>query len=579
MTQRKPTSADADLSAYLDGELSPAEAAAFQQELAGSAELRMALESLRRVSTGLRALPQETSPPELSQELLAAFGEHARRPRGPAIRPLKWIRYSGLAATLALFATGGWWLGRMQGLSRVGTEQSRRYDIATSPPLGSPVAQQVGGLHDVNERQRAAAPPTEAAPTGTVSARDSLKKERESPRMAAATAPTRQSLDQLDDAAASVDSPCQDAGNRLEIVLQPADRGQFVAALMAANLAHLQAGGGARESVDESHRVETEGAASDATSFRVHSSGDYTFEFTAAPATLTSLLEQLETTSVGSLEVALHAQHSASAVLRQFGGAAGWPAEDDESAAVAQATEPEESNRTLSPILAMRPSPMSNRNGGYAAPANGAAPSPGAADRDGSPSPATSRMRADQPDSLPANGPQRSRRPQHPPDEVAEERAFVEAVKEMQRGAARLDADEVRKSQAALAPQSADARHAGEGAPPPAAGDTAASAPGVGNTHSAWGDPVPAESRAEPAPAASHAFAAQPEIDAARERSRITADFMRRMLQSQPWIPIESGRPVTGPEGSETLRVCIRIRPPSSPDPASRPASSPAHSR
>lgn len=572
MTQRKPTFADADLSAYLDGELSPAEAAALQQELAGFAELRTALESLRQVSTGLRAMPHETSPPELTQQLLAAFGEHARRSPVPVMRPLKWIRYTGMAATLALFATGGWWLGRMQGLSRVGTEEWRRNNFATSPPLRSPAAEQVGGLQDVSERQLAAAPPTEAAPTGAVAARDSLKKEQESLQMAAATGPTRQSPVEPDDAAASVDPGLQDSGNRLEIVLRPADRGQFVAALMAANLAHIQARGGAQESVDERQGVETAGAASDATSFRVNSSGDYTFEFNAAPATLTSLLEQLETRSVGSLEVALHAQHSASAVLRQFGGAAGWSAGDDESAAVAQSAEPEEYNPMLSPILAMRPSPMSNRNADNAAPVDGAAPAPGASGRDGSRSSASSRMRADRPDSSPVNGSLRSRRPQHPPDEVAEERAFVEAVKEMQRGAAQLDADEVRKSQAALATQSADARHAGEGAPPPTAGDTAASAPGVGGERSALADSVPA-------PAAPRAFPAQPEIDAARERSRITADFMRRMLQSQPWFPIGSGRSVTGPEGSKTLKVCIRIRPPSSQDPASRAASSPATSR
>src|SRR3989338_8072522 len=67
------------LSAYLDGQLSASEKARLEARLRSEADLREALDGLRRGQTALRGLPAPPPPP-------AGGGMRAPRPRGPPPR-------------------------------------------------------------------------------------------------------------------------------------------------------------------------------------------------------------------------------------------------------------------------------------------------------------------------------------------------------------------------------------------------------------------------------------------------------------------------------------------------------------
>jgi len=109
-----------DPSAYLLGELDPAEAAAFERALESDATLRAEVERLRPVVTRLERLPAEaweaSEPPALSLPADAGEGSAAervaaaRRPRRLILRPLV-----AVACAVVLLAAGiglGIWLDR-----------------------------------------------------------------------------------------------------------------------------------------------------------------------------------------------------------------------------------------------------------------------------------------------------------------------------------------------------------------------------------------------------------------------------------------------------------------------------------
>jgi hypothetical protein len=101
------------LSAYLDGELSPADLRAVEQLLAESAEARQLLEELRAVAEGLAALPRVAAPDTLSAAMRAAaerqmlLGPAPPHPRRRVVR-LWWISSVSAAAALLLVAVGVW---------------------------------------------------------------------------------------------------------------------------------------------------------------------------------------------------------------------------------------------------------------------------------------------------------------------------------------------------------------------------------------------------------------------------------------------------------------------------------------
>jgi hypothetical protein len=102
---------EADLSAFLDGELSEDRASRVQQALKESAEARRLLEQLRTTQRALRSLPRLSAPPELAERLRQAFERRVAKPQARATDLLRIIRIYGAwtataAAVLLAFAAG-----------------------------------------------------------------------------------------------------------------------------------------------------------------------------------------------------------------------------------------------------------------------------------------------------------------------------------------------------------------------------------------------------------------------------------------------------------------------------------------
>jgi anti-sigma-K factor RskA len=103
-----------DPTAYLLGELEPAEAAAFERAMASDAKLRAEVERLRPVVTRLEALPAEAwegaEPPPLALPALAGEAARPRRPRRLVLRPL--VAAAGAIVLLAVGIGLGAWIDR-----------------------------------------------------------------------------------------------------------------------------------------------------------------------------------------------------------------------------------------------------------------------------------------------------------------------------------------------------------------------------------------------------------------------------------------------------------------------------------
>jgi outer membrane biosynthesis protein TonB len=106
---------DEKLSALLDGELPPEEAAALRAEIARSPELAARLAALAAVDEGLRGLPGRAVPADLRARLaarLAAEAGSARMPvgarRAPGRAGRRWLAGAALAAAAAALALLAW---------------------------------------------------------------------------------------------------------------------------------------------------------------------------------------------------------------------------------------------------------------------------------------------------------------------------------------------------------------------------------------------------------------------------------------------------------------------------------------
>jgi anti-sigma factor RsiW len=102
---------EAMVDAYIDGELSATESAAFEQALADCPACRQRLETARELSGLLRALPIEPAPDLLharvERELRAIAG------RAGTMRPQPHVRWMAMAASLIVALTVGWIGGSM----------------------------------------------------------------------------------------------------------------------------------------------------------------------------------------------------------------------------------------------------------------------------------------------------------------------------------------------------------------------------------------------------------------------------------------------------------------------------------
>ena len=119
------------LSAYLDGELTPAEVEAIEAVLAADAELAAELERIRRTRQLVRGLPRAAAPDDLADRVLAQAERQrlvAGRPTAPrAAASMRWLRYAAAAAVLLVAAGVGFVI--------VLTWQATRNagDLATAP--------------------------------------------------------------------------------------------------------------------------------------------------------------------------------------------------------------------------------------------------------------------------------------------------------------------------------------------------------------------------------------------------------------------------------------------------------------
>jgi len=105
------------LSAYIDGECSPAERARVEKALEADPQLRGRLAQLRQVVQLVHSVESEPAPEHLRQRILAQLerrsllGDLPERPT-VARPPRLWVR-AGLAAAICLLAVGaGWWIYR-----------------------------------------------------------------------------------------------------------------------------------------------------------------------------------------------------------------------------------------------------------------------------------------------------------------------------------------------------------------------------------------------------------------------------------------------------------------------------------
>ena len=111
---------EAMVDAYLDGELSAADSAAFEQALDVCPDCRKRLEAGRTMSGLLRELPTEPAP-----DLLRARVE--RELRGIAGRPRERVRWSAMAASLLVALGIGWLGGNLTGSGQGGDELVSTY--------------------------------------------------------------------------------------------------------------------------------------------------------------------------------------------------------------------------------------------------------------------------------------------------------------------------------------------------------------------------------------------------------------------------------------------------------------------
>ena len=98
---------EASVDAYVDGELSARESAAFEQALTACPECRRRLQTARTIGGLLRDLPAERAPDLLRARLERDLRASASEPPAQAHR---WRRWSAMAASL-IVAVGIGWLG------------------------------------------------------------------------------------------------------------------------------------------------------------------------------------------------------------------------------------------------------------------------------------------------------------------------------------------------------------------------------------------------------------------------------------------------------------------------------------
>ncbi len=143
MTERHDDNLDADLSAYLDGELSAERAREIESLIARSDEAAGALGELRAVSDELQALPRRQAPSEL---MAAVTGQQEKRPPvdgvGSRRRPRVLRLFGQMAAAAAVLAACVYvsWQALDQPPSVARVEMARQPEPTQPSPTNEPAA-------------------------------------------------------------------------------------------------------------------------------------------------------------------------------------------------------------------------------------------------------------------------------------------------------------------------------------------------------------------------------------------------------------------------------------------------------
>ncbi|HEY3244866.1 MAG TPA: hypothetical protein VGM03_16110, partial [Phycisphaerae bacterium] len=115
MSRKDPDKLSAQLSAYLDDELTERERQSVERTLERDPAARALLDELRRTAELLHELPRRRAPESLLPELTEVIErrqllDSANRSAGSVVGPRRWFSMLALAAVIALVATAGLWV-------------------------------------------------------------------------------------------------------------------------------------------------------------------------------------------------------------------------------------------------------------------------------------------------------------------------------------------------------------------------------------------------------------------------------------------------------------------------------------
>jgi hypothetical protein len=171
MTNKIPPRDWEDLSAYMDGQLAPKERQKLEARLQTRADLRLALEELRRTRAVLRARLPVRAPRNFTlTQAMAGVRQEKRQP----VNLFGGLRLASAFSTLLfLFVLfGDLWLGGRVALPMLGADSSRSFEpsLAQEAPVAPPEAalemQIVESAEPTDQAVAKALPPEETPPPG-----------------------------------------------------------------------------------------------------------------------------------------------------------------------------------------------------------------------------------------------------------------------------------------------------------------------------------------------------------------------------------------------------------------------------
>jgi hypothetical protein len=161
MTERERESLAADLSAYVDGELSPQRAGEVEAWLRTSVEARQELDELRRVSGAVRGLPRLTTPDSLAVRIAAAAAARRAVGRPSRLKMFAWRRgpqiSAAAAAVLFVCIWGGYHVAQAARKARPAHATTPAPVVAAAPERSAPIVMERDLFLDAPEADRPAA--------------------------------------------------------------------------------------------------------------------------------------------------------------------------------------------------------------------------------------------------------------------------------------------------------------------------------------------------------------------------------------------------------------------------------------